>query len=85
MVRAGETSGHLDAILLRLADFLEKSQQRRSQVISALIYPAMLITVAIAAVAFIIGYLIPKLQSLFAEMEQTLPLITQVLLAVAGW
>jgi type II secretion system protein F len=84
MVRAGETSGHLDAILLRLADFLEKSQQRRTQVISALMYPAVLITVAIAAVTFIITYLIPTLSSLFAELEQTLPVITQALLTVAG-
>ncbi len=83
MVTAGETSGHLDAVLLRLADFLEKSMQRRSQVISALLYPAVLITVAVGAVAFIIGFLIPKLAALFEEMEQTLPLITQALLAIA--
>ncbi len=83
MVRAGETSGHLDAVLLRLAEFLEKSMRRRSQVISALLYPAVLITVAIGAVAFIIGFLIPKLSALFEEMEQTLPLITQVLLGIA--
>jgi type II secretion system protein F len=84
MVRAGEASGHLDAVLLRLADFLEKSMQRRSQIISALLYPAVLITVAIGAVAFIIGFLIPKLSTLFAELEQTLPLVTRMLLAVAN-
>ncbi len=84
MVRAGETSGHLDAVLMRLAEFLEKSMQRRSQVISALLYPAVLITVAIGAVAFIIGFLIPKLSTLFEELEQTLPLITQILLGVAA-
>ena len=84
MVRAGETSGHLDAVLLRLAEFLEKSMQRRSQVISALLYPAVLITVAIGAVAFIIGFLLPKLSALFAEMEQTLPIMTRLLLAVAN-
>ena len=84
MVRAGETSGHLEAVLMRLAEFLEKSHQRRAQVVSALMYPAVLITVAIGAVAFVIGYLIPKLDVLFEELEQTLPLITQVLLATAG-
>ncbi len=84
MVRAGETSGHLDAVLLRLAEFLEKSAQRRSQVISALLYPAVLITVAVGAVAFIIWFLIPKLSVLFEELEQTLPLLTRMLLAVAG-
>jgi len=83
MVRAGETSGHLDAVLLRLAEFLEKSMQRRSQVISALLYPAVLITVAIGAVAFIIGFLIPKLSALFSEMEQTLPVMTRLLLGLA--
>jgi type II secretion system protein F len=84
MVQAGETSGHLDAVLMRLAEFLEKSQRRRAQVISALMYPAVLITVAVAAVTFVIGYLIPKLSVLFEELQQTLPLITQVLLAVAN-
>ncbi len=83
MVRAGETSGHLDAVLQRLAEFLEKSMQRRSQVISALLYPAVLITVAIGAVAFIIGFLLPKLSALFSEMEQTLPLMTRLLLGAA--
>jgi type II secretion system protein F len=83
MVRAGETSGHLEVVLLRLAEFLEKSMQRRSQVISAFLYPAVLITVAIGAVSFIIGFLIPKLSVLFKEMQQALPLITQILLGVA--
>jgi len=84
MVRAGEASGHLDAVLLRLAEFLEKSMQRRSQVVSALLYPAVLITVAVSAVAFIIGFLIPKLSVLFEELEQALPLITRILLGVAN-
>ena len=84
MVRAGETSGHLDAVLLRLAEFLEKSLHRRSQVVSALLYPAVLIMVAIGAVSFVVGFLFPKLSSLFSELEQTLPLITQLLLVVAG-
>jgi len=84
MIRAGETSGHIDAILLRLAEFLEKSQRRRSQVVSALMYPAVLMTVAFGAVTFIMGYLVPKLSTLFEELGQTLPLITQILLGVAG-
>jgi type II secretion system protein F len=83
MVRAGETSGHLEAVLMRLAEFLEKSLRRRSQVVSALLYPAVLITVAVGAVIFIIGFLIPKLSALFEELEQTLPLVTRMLLAVA--
>ena len=83
MVHAGETSGHLEAVLLRLAEFLEKSQRRRSQVISALLYPAVLITVAIAAVTFIIGFLMPKLGTLFEELQQQLPLITRALLGTA--
>jgi type II secretory pathway component PulF len=69
---------------MRLAEFLEKSMQRRTQVVSALPYPAVLITVAVGAVAFIISFLIPKLSALFEELDQTLPLITEVLLAVAG-
>jgi type II secretion system protein F len=83
MVHAGETSGHLDVVLHRLAEFLEKSMQRRSQVISALLYPAVLITVAIGAVAFILGFLIPKLSVLFEELDQALPLMTRILVSTA--
>ncbi len=84
MVRAGESSGHLETILERLADFLEKTQKRRSQVLSAFMYPAVLICVAIGAVVFMMGHLIPKLQEVFAEMQQSLPLITQVVMAIRG-
>jgi len=84
MVRAGEVSGQLDSVLARLADFLEKEHMRRSQVISALSYPAILITVAVVAVTFLLTFVIPRLQSVFKEMGSALPLPTVILLSVSG-
>ncbi|MCC6442560.1 MAG: type II secretion system F family protein [Armatimonadetes bacterium] len=85
MVRAGEISGQLDGVLARLSDFLEKEQVRRSQVISALTYPAILISVAVLAVTFLLTFVIPRLQGVFQEMGAALPLPTVILLSVTGF
>jgi len=83
MVAAGEASGHLGEVLERLAGFLEREQERRSQLLSALTYPLVLITVAVGAVAFLMTYLIPRLALVFADLGQELPLPTRILLAIA--
>jgi len=85
MVAAGEASGHLPEVLERLAEFMERDQERRTQLLSAFTYPLVLIGVAVGAVAFLISFLIPRLASVFADMRQELPLPTRVLLAVAGF
>lgn len=85
MLRAGEASGQLPEVAERLASFLEKEQVRRSQVISALVYPAVLITVAILAVTFLLTFVIPRLSGVFEDLGQTLPAPTLILLAVTGF
>jgi type II secretion system protein F len=83
MIHAGEVSGQLAPVLTRLADFLEKEQVRRSQVLAALTYPMVLISVALLAVTFLLTYVIPKLNDVFKQLGTGLPLPTQILLGVS--
>lgn len=85
MLRAGEASGQLPEVLARLADFLEREAVRRSQVISALTYPAVLLGVAVLAVTFLLTFVIPRLSQVFEDLGGALPLPTQILLAVTGF
>jgi type II secretion system protein F len=84
MVRAGEVSGQLAGVLMRLADFLEKEQIRRSQIMAALTYPAVLISVAVLAVAFLLVWVIPQLSGVFKDMGSALPVPTQALLGISA-
>jgi type IV pilus assembly protein PilC len=83
MVRAGEAGGVLDTILSRLADFREKSQKLKKQIISALIYPAAVITVAGGILLLIIMLIIPKFKKMFDGMNVNLPGPTQMLMDFA--
>ncbi len=85
MVHAGEVSGQLAAVMLRLAEFMEKEQVRRSQVIAALTYPMVLVSVAVLAIAFLLTFVIPKLSGVFKEMGSSLPLQTRLLLGISGF
>jgi len=85
MVRAGEVSGQLPQVLSRLADFLEKEHIRRAQVMSALTYPAVLISVAVLAIVFLLTFVIPRLRAVFTELGASLPLPTQMLLGVSAF
>ena len=80
MVRAGEAGGVLDAILERLAAFMEKSQRLKKQVVSALIYPAAVISVAGLILIGIMIYIIPKFEDMFRDMKMKLPGLTSMLI-----
>jgi len=80
MIRAGETSGALEAVLIRLADFLEGQEELRGKIMSALIYPAIMLVVGVVVVLFMVGYVIPQVQVIFEETQQALPLPTTILL-----
>jgi len=86
MVKAGEAGGVLDTILTRLADFREKSQKLRRQVIGALIYPTAVITIAVIILAVIIAVVIPQFEKMFADLGQAgkLPAITQLLITITN-
>ena len=85
MVKAGETGGVLDLVLQRLAEFREKAARLKRRVVSAMIYPAAVISFACVILAVIMIYVIPKFMTMFDELEVALPRPTQVLLAVSGW
>ena len=85
MVAAGEKSGHLDAVLNRLADYTEQRQHMRSQVIQALMYPAILTFFAIAIISVLLATVVPKIVDQFIKMGQTLPDTTLFLIAMSDF
>jgi general secretion pathway protein F len=85
MVRAGEASGALDVVLLRLADYTERSAALRSKVRSALTYPTLMAMVGGGILLFLLSYVVPKITKIFEDTQQQLPAMTVVLLAVSGF
>ena len=81
MVKAGEASGALDAALARLAEFMERSRELRDSVLSALLYPAVLVGVGVVSMAIILGLVIPKISEMFSEAGQQLPWFTQLVVS----
>ncbi len=85
MVAAGEIGGVLDVILQRLAEFMEKAQRLKNKVIGAMIYPAMVVFVAVSIVTGIMYFIIPKFKDIFADFGIALPGITNFLISVSSW
>jgi general secretion pathway protein F len=85
MVAAGEKSGHLDTVLSRLADYTEKSQQTQSQIIQALVYPTIMLVVAISIVVLLLVIVVPKIVGQFDQMGQELPFLTQAMINISEW
>jgi len=83
MVRAGETAGALEEVLLRLADMLEKRTNLVNKVRAALVYPLFMALVGTAVVVFLLHYVIPSIAKLFLEINQTLPWPTRVLIGLS--
>jgi len=81
MIRAGEAGGALDVVLQRLTEFMERSKELRDTVKSALIYPAILITVSVLSVAILLVWVVPQFSQMFEESGKALPLPTQVVIA----
>jgi general secretion pathway protein F len=85
MVRAGETSGALELVLFRLADYLENQVQIRNRIRGALIYPAVMTVAGIGVLAVLFAFVIPKFVAIFEELEQTLPLPTIILISISAF
>ena len=91
MVSAGERSGTLQPILERLADDMERDQQVRGKVVTAMVYPAVLAVVALGVVAALMVFVVPKVVDQFDSMNQTLPLLTRMVIGLSelmrhwGW
>lgn len=82
-VSAGERSGFLDKVLTRLADYTEQQARMRQKLISAMVYPSMIVLVAVGIVSFLLAYVVPKMVSVYGKFHQTLPVLTQGLIAVS--
>jgi type IV pilus assembly protein PilC len=85
MVKAGEAGGALETILKRLADFKEKAQSLKRKITGAMVYPVVVILVAIAILTFIMIYIIPKFEKIFKDFNMKLPALTEWLMATSRW
>src|SRR5713101_2981919 len=68
MIRAGELSGQLGEVIERLAQFAEREQQRRALIVSAMVYPAVLMTVALSTLVFLLTFVVPRLAGVFSDL-----------------
>lgn len=85
LVKAGETGGVLDEVLLRLADNLEKSRELQGKIKGAMIYPVIILIGMLGVVSIMMIFVIPKLLSLYTDMQIELPMPTKVLIALSNF
>ena len=85
MVKAGEAGGALEVILKRLADFKEKAQSLKRKITGAMVYPTVVIMVAVGILTFIMVFIIPKFEKIFKDFNMKLPALTELLMATSRW
>ncbi|MBA2433772.1 MAG: type II secretion system F family protein [Verrucomicrobiota bacterium] len=87
MVKAGELGGVLELVLSRLAEFQEKAQKVKNKVKSAMIYPVIVLSLAMIIMAFLMVFIVPKFESIFHDMlgDKPLPAITQFVIGISGF
>ena len=85
MVESGEAGGFLDVVLAQIADFQAREKELRAKVISALMYPAVLLCLAIGVLIFLLVFFIPRFQTLFEGFDAALPALTQVIVGVSNF
>ena len=84
MIRAGEAGGSLQVVIDRVANYLERIQELRTTVITALIYPAILFVISLLSLLLLLTFVVPQFEPLFDDMGQSLPLLTEIVFSVAG-
>src|SRR5687768_17562546 len=83
MVEAGETGGFLDVVLAQIADFQAREKEMRGKVVTALLYPVILLALALAVLVFLLVFFIPRFQTIFSGFGAKLPLLTQIIVSVS--
>lgn len=83
MIRSGEASGTLDAILVRLAEFSEASVKLRQNIVSAMMYPVIMISVGALILVGLFVFVIPQITQIFADSGQTLPFVTRLIITIS--
>ncbi len=85
MVKAGEASGHLDLVLSRIADYLQKQASLKGKVLAAITYPAVMVVVGLAVVIFLMSYVVPKITRILEDRGGELPFITEVMKGISDF
>ncbi|MFN0060400.1 MAG: type II secretion system inner membrane protein GspF [Planctomycetota bacterium] len=85
MVRAGEASGNLDTVLIRLAEYLQKQASLRGKIRNALTYPIVMVTVGLGVVTFLMSYVVPKITKILTSRKQALPWTTETLMLISDF
>ncbi len=83
MVEAGETGGFLDVVLAQIADFQAREKEMKSKVMTALLYPTILLVLALGVLVFLLVFFIPKFQTIFTGFGAKLPLLTQIIVGTS--
>src|SRR5205085_8310006 len=85
MVKAGELGGVLEVVLTRLAEFQEKAAKIKNKVIAAMVYPAIVMVMALGIMTFLLIYIVPKFEGIFHDMlgDKPLPGITRFVIGVS--
>ena len=85
MIRAGEAGGSLDDVLTRMSDYLERSQELKDTVSTALIYPAILLVMSLASLFVMLTFVVPQFTEMFESAGKALPVSTQIVVGLANW
>jgi type IV pilus assembly protein PilC len=87
MVKAGELGGVLEVVLTRLAEFQEKAQKIKNKVVAAMVYPLIVLVLAVAIMTFLLVFIVPKFEAIFHDMlgDKPLPAITLFVIGVSGF
>ena len=85
MIRAGEAGGSLDDVLTRLSDYMERSQELKDTVSTALIYPAILLVMSLASLFVMLTFVVPQFTEMFESAGKALPISTQIVVGLAEW
>jgi type IV pilus assembly protein PilC len=87
MVRAGEVGGVLELVLIRLAEFQEKAQKVKNKVVAAMVYPVIVLLLALAIMTFLLVFIVPKFEAIFHDMlgDKPLPAITLFVIGISDF
>jgi type II secretory pathway component PulF len=83
MVQAGETGGFLDLVLAQIADFHAREKELRGKVLTAMMYPVILLALAIGVVIFLMVFFIPQFQTMFSGFDESLPALTEIIIGTS--
>lgn len=83
MVKAGELGGVLEIVLTRLAEYMEKAHKLKNKIVSAMVYPVIVLFIAVAILVFLMLFIVPKFKDMFADTGSKLPLISEIVFGIS--